>query len=93
MFEVLTRGRGGTKGGAGDADGVGVATGNGGGDMELEGVLVRDFAVEVGCAGEGEEACEEDERGIGDEEGRASDESDEYLKMATRRAAFYAALL
>lgn len=99
VFEMLARngGRGsGTKGGREGADGVGVATGNGGGDMQREGVLVRDFAEDmdlVGVEGEGEEGFGVDERGLPKDVERLSDGSDEYMKMQSDRAEFYAALL
>lgn len=44
IYEVLKQGEG-TKVDGDDADGVGLPTGNGGGDME--GVFIRDFAERV----------------------------------------------
>jgi len=46
IYEVLNNG---TKLGENDADGVGLPTGNGGGDME--GVIIRDFADGLGGVG------------------------------------------
>lgn len=48
----VKEGGAGTKGGVDDADGVGLASGDGGGDMQGNGVVVRDFAEGMGCGGD-----------------------------------------